>query len=217
MAASGGIAKVKVPGDPKNGITATGWPVFLPDGKHFLFMNFGANDEQTLMVGTLDSDQSTELFKVTSRVLYTDPGYLLFVRENTLVAQKFDAGSLTVQGDAVPLGEGLGVDRWAWRRSRRREMACLRSAPASSGRRLVWPDRTEGDPPALDALGDYRDAISPEGNRFVFDSSATGSNADVWIRDLVRGVTSRFTFDAAAEIDSGCGPPTAVASPTARG
>ena len=37
--------------------------------------------------------------------------------------------------------------------------------------------------------------LSPEGNRFVFDSSANGKQGDIWIRDLVRGVTSRFTFD----------------------
>src|SRR5207247_9972519 len=110
VSASGGQAKVKVAADPKKGITATGWPVFLPDGRHYLFMNFGANNEQTLMAGELDSDTQTTLFKTTSRVLYTDPGYLLFVRENTLVAQKFDPRSLSVQGDAVPLGEGLGVD-----------------------------------------------------------------------------------------------------------
>ena len=200
--ASGGIAKVKVPGDPKKGITATGWPVFLPDGKHFLFMNFGANNEQTLMVGALDSDQSTELFKVTSRVLYTEPGYLLFVRENTLVAQKFDASSLKVQGDAVPLGEGLGVDSvgLASFSASRNGVLAFRAGEVS-GRRLVWADRSGKITPALDALGDYRDVyFAPEGNRFVFDSSATGSNGDLWIRDLVRGVTSRFTFDTAQSL-----------------
>jgi serine/threonine protein kinase/Tol biopolymer transport system component len=197
--AAGGVPKVKVPGDPKKGITATGWPVFLPDGRHFLYMNFGQNNEQTLLVGTLDSDEHTELFKTTSRVLYTDPGYLLFVRENTLVAQKFDVGSLKVQGDAVPVGEGLGVDSvgLASFSASRNGVLAFRAGEVA-GRRLVWMDRSGKITPALDGLGDYRDVtMSPDATRFAFDSSSTGTNGDVWIRDLVRNVTSRFTFDSA--------------------
>jgi Tol biopolymer transport system component len=195
--ATGGTAKVKVPSDPKKNVVATGWPVFLPDGRHFLFMNFAANNEQTLMVGSLDSDEKTTLFKTTSRVLYTDPGYLLFVRENTLVAQKFDTKSLSVQGEAVPVGEGLGVDSvgLASFSASKNGVLAFRAGEVA-GRRLIWMDRAGKITPALDALGDYRDvSASPDGTRFAFDSSGTGTTGDIWIRDTVRNVTSRFTFD----------------------
>ena len=57
--------------------------------------------------------------------------------------------------------------------------------------------------PALDALGDYRDVTSsPDGNRFVFDSSATGTQRRHVDPRLVRGVTSRFTFDTAQALDA---------------
>jgi Tol biopolymer transport system component len=195
--ASGGVAKVKVPSDPKKGIIATGWPVFLPDGRHFLFMNFATNNEQTLMIGSLDSADTSTLFKTSSRVLYTEPGYLLFVRENTLVAQKFDTKSLTVQGDAVPVGEGLGVDSvgLASFSASKNGVLAFRAGEVS-GRRLIWMDRAGKMTSALDALGDYRDVtLSPDGTRFAYDSSGNGTQGDIWIRDTVRNVTSRFTFD----------------------
>src|SRR5678815_4506697 len=101
-------------------------------------------------------------FKVTSRVLYTEPGYLLFVRENTLVAQKFDASSLKVQGDAVPLGEGLGVDSvgLASFSASRNGVLAFRAGEVS-GRRLVWMDRAGKMTSAIENLGDYRDVTLP--------------------------------------------------------
>jgi Tol biopolymer transport system component len=46
-------------------------------------------------------------------------------------------------------------------------------------------------------------ALSPKGDRLAYDlSDARGGRADIWIRDLTRGVSSRFTFGAADEIGS---------------
>jgi Tol biopolymer transport system component len=53
-------------------------------------------------------------------------------------------------------------------------------------------------------VADYRDtSLSPDGTRLAFDMSdaVNSTRGDVWIRDLARGVSSRFTFDAAAEIN----------------
>jgi eukaryotic-like serine/threonine-protein kinase len=193
--AAGGLTKVK-------GITATGWPVFLPDGRHFLYMSFAASNDQTLMVGSLDSDDRTTLFKTTSRVLYTDPGYLLFVRENTLVAQKFDVKSLAVQGDAVPVGEGLGVDSVGLASfSASRNGVLAFRAGALAGRRLMWFDRSGKPTQAIDAVSDYRDAsIAPDGKRLAYDAPTATNLGDLWIFDTVRKVSTRFTFDPAAEL-----------------
>jgi len=68
------------------------WPYFLPDGRHFLFLVRNAQPENSaIYVGTLDSKETTPLLKVHSSMAYAPPGYLLFVRENTLMAQGFDA------------------------------------------------------------------------------------------------------------------------------
>jgi WD40 repeat protein len=158
----------------------------------------------TLMVGTLDSTVSKTLFKTTSKVQYAEPGYLLFVREQTLVAQKFNVSSLTVEGEPVPLGEGLGSgDLGLASFSVSRNGVLVFRAGELTGTRLVWLDRSGKETPVLDAPADYRDtSLSPDGSRLTYDVSDNGgTRGDVWIRDLVRGVSSRFTFDAAADIN----------------
>jgi Tol biopolymer transport system component len=70
------------------------------------------------------------------------------------------------------------------------------------GRRLVWFDRNGKETPAIDEPGDYRDTwLSPDGKRVAFDGSGPSTAGDIWIRDLVRRVTTRFTFDPAVERD----------------
>ena len=78
---------------------------------------------------------------------YAEPGYLLFVRERTLVAQKFDADSLTLEGEPVPLGEGLGVDDVGLASfSVSRNGVLAFRAGELPGTRLVWIDRSrQGD------------------------------------------------------------------------
>lgn len=199
VSAAGGVAKPEVSPDPAKGITATGWPVFLPDRRRFLYMAVGA-ETQTLMVGTLDSDEATPLFETGSRVVFAEPGYLLYVRENTLVAQRFDPRTLAIEGEAVPIGEGLGVDSVGLASFSVSNTGVLAYRGGDlQGLRLVWMDRSGKETPAIDGPSDYGDTwFSPDGRRVAFDAG-TG-NADIWIRDFTRGVTSRFTFDSAPEV-----------------
>jgi Tol biopolymer transport system component len=49
---------------------------------------------------------------------------------------------------------------------------------------------------ALAEFRNYADtAISPDGKRVAFDVNDGAGKADIWIRDLARDVTTRFTFD----------------------
>jgi eukaryotic-like serine/threonine-protein kinase len=204
VSSAGGVAKTEIGVDQKAGIFGVGWPEFLPDGRRFLYMTIGENpQDQMLTVGTLDSKEAKPLFKSTSRVLYAEPGYLLFVRERTLVAQRFNVDSLTLEGEAIPLGEGLGVDDvgLASFSVSRNGLLAFRSGELQ-GRRLVWIDRNGKETPAIDAIGEYRDtSISPDGKRLVYDTAVNGGKLDLWIRDLTRGVSSRFTFDPPDELD----------------
>lgn len=42
-----------------------------------------------------------------ANVVYDTPGYLLFIRDATLMAQPFDPKDLNVHGDAVPVADGV--------------------------------------------------------------------------------------------------------------
>ena len=68
------------------------------------------------------------------------------------------------------------------------------------GRRLGWMDRNGKETPALDDPKEYTDTwLSPDGSRLAFDINEGGGKGDIWIRDLTRGITSRFTFDPERE------------------
>ena len=120
-----------------------------------------------LTVGTLDSTETKPLFKTTTRVQYAEPGYLIYVRERTLVAQKFNLDSLTLEGEPVPIGQGLGFgDLGLASFSVSRNGVLVYREGELTGTRLVWLDRSGKETPVLDEVADYRDtAFSPDGTR----------------------------------------------------
>lgn len=70
-----------------------------------------------------------------------------------------------------------------------------------TGSRVVWLDRSGKETPFLDAPADYRDmSLSPDGTRLAYDLGDEAKR-DLWIRDLQRGVSSRFTFDVPVEVN----------------
>jgi eukaryotic-like serine/threonine-protein kinase len=192
--ATGGVAQPEV--DPE--ARGASWPAFLPDGRQFLYL-IDQQGDWALMVKTLGANDSRELVKTGSRALYAPPGYLLYVREQTLLAQPFNAGSLRIEGEPIPLGEGLGVGSSGLAAFSISDTGVLAYRAGLSQQQLVWFDRTGRQTPALEEPGDYRTFwFSPDGKRLAF-TLGKASEADIWIRDLARGVTSRFTFDPAFE------------------
>jgi Tol biopolymer transport system component len=195
--ATGGVAQPEVERGPEAG--GAGWPAFLPDGRHFLYLISQPGDS-ALMVKTLGANDSRELVKTGSRALYAPPGYLLYVREQTLLAQPFNAGSRRIEGEPIPLGEGLGVGGSGMAAFSISDTGVLAYRVGLLQQQLVWFDRAGRQTPALEEPGDYRAfSLSPDGKRLAFTLVKGGDAADIWIRDLARGVTSRFTFDPAFE------------------
>jgi len=198
--AGGGVPKTEV---AQTNAGAVGWPAFLPDGRHFLYMSGISTDAGTLMVKSLDSPESTEILKTPSKVAYAPPGYLIFIRDQTLVAQPFHAAKLKTTGEPFPIGEGLGIDNvgGASFSISQNGVLAFRSGE-QQGRRFLWVDRAGKATQALPEFRNYADAaISPDGKRIAFDINDGPGKADLWIRDLAREVTTRFTFDKERDFD----------------
>ncbi len=200
--AAGGVAKPEVLNEPEKNAAFVGWPQFLPDGRHYLYLSGILSSERTVMVRALGDTEGKPLFKTNSRVAYSPLGYVLYVRDQTLVAQRFDAASLAVTGDPVPVGEGLGVSNVGTASFSLSDAGVLAyRAGEEVGRRLVWMDRAGKESPAVDGARGFADAwLSPDGNRVVYDVEDGAAGGDLWIRDLARGVTTRFTFDEVARV-----------------
>ena len=171
------------------------WPHFLPDGNHFLYLALSANPENSaIYVGSLDSPERKLLLNVVSDVEYIPPGYLLFNREGTLMAQAFDAQGLELRGEAVPIAEGLQFNdergRTAFAASQNGVLA-YRTGNAGAQRRLVWVSRNGTEQPLTAPARAYGDPrLSPDDRRV-----AVGISGHVWLYDLSRETSTRLTFE----------------------
>ena len=130
-----------------------GWPAFLPDGKHFLFLAIAPKVTDSMYrIGSLDSKETQPFAPAQSQITYVEPGYLLFLRDRTLVAQPFDAKALKTTGEPIPLAEQVGTDSVGLARFSVSREGTLAYRTGEMTDRLVWVDRagkeleTVGDP-----------------------------------------------------------------------
>jgi Tol biopolymer transport system component len=189
------VAAVKAEAERKE--TQVAWPEFLPDGRHFLYMATGQKpEENAYRIGSLDSKETRTLAQAQTLVTYAPPGYLLFVRDRTLVAQPFDPKALKTTGEPVPLAEHIGTNNVGLARFSVSREGTLAYRTGESGSRLLWRDRAGRELDSIGDPGEYGNpALSRAGDRLAFDlNDSRGGKTDIWIRDLGRGVSSRFTF-----------------------
>ena len=197
VSAAGGAPVVAVKAEASRKETQVAWPEFLPDGRHFLYMATGQKaDDNAYRIGSLDSNETTLLAPAQTLVTYAPPGYLLFVRDKTLVAQHFDAKALKTTGEPVPLAEHIGTDSVGLARFSVSRDGTLVYRTGESGDKFIWVDRSGKEGETVGDPGDYHNpAFAPGGDRLAFDlGDPRSGKPDIWVRDLKRGVSSRFTF-----------------------
>jgi serine/threonine protein kinase len=201
VAAGGGAIAGATALDRSKGDTIHGWPFFLPDGKRFLFIAYLREGASEVRLGTLGTFETTVITHADSRMEIA-PGYLIFEREGTLLAQPFDSGSATLSGTPFPLAEGIGTDAVGLAHfSTSQNDRLLYAGGGNLQRQLTWVDR-EGK--VLERLGEpgftTEPVLSPDGTRALSTSLDPASdNFDLWLFDLRRNVRSRFTFDASPD------------------
>jgi serine/threonine protein kinase len=197
VSAAGGIPVPAVKADAARKETTVAWPEFLPDGLHFLYMTTGSKPEDSMYrIGSLDSKESKAFAPAQTLVTYAPPGYLLFARDRTLVAQPFDAKAGKTTGEPVPLAEQIGTNSVGLARFSVSSEGTLAYRTGEAGSRLLWLDRTGRELETAGDPGETRNpALSPGGDRLAFDLAEPRSGkSDIWVRDLARGVSSRFSF-----------------------
>lgn len=205
VAASGGDPVAVTRLDPPLHVSHR-FPQFLPDGRHFLFYDTSISLEaQGIYLGSLDGGEPKRLTAADTAGAYLRPDRVIFVRQGALVARRLDVARAELMGDPVTLADPVGYDavfllggfsvsadgRVAYR-------------GGGAGRvQLTWFDRTgkavgvAGDP---DGNNLQYPELSPSG-RHVALQRTVQNNTDVFLMDLVRGGLTRFTFDAARDMD----------------
>jgi Tol biopolymer transport system component/predicted Ser/Thr protein kinase len=196
--ATGGQARPATRIDRAVGQNGHAWPHFLPDGKHFLFQaHYGASLSDSLLVGELGSFETRTLGPANSLMDYSDPGYVLWVDNNALLARRFDPGSLRFEGDAFPVTTRLSIGTVGLANfSVSRNGILVYRSGGTDLRTLSWVDRSGHELSTVGPPGAYgQPAVGPGGTRIVVDGTESGSpTADLWLLDASRGTTSRFTY-----------------------
>jgi Tol biopolymer transport system component/predicted Ser/Thr protein kinase len=187
------------------------FPQFLPDGRHFLYLRVSGDPNRAgVYVGSLDAEpaeQSPTRVLATNRQAYYSAlpggrdGYLIFLRETTLMAQRFDPARLELSGDPVPIAQGVdsfeGASYGLFSVSEGGTL--VYRGGAGSQQMLTWFDENGRPAGTLGETGMYRrPAISPDGVHIAVVRLAAGST-DIWIVDTARNTTTRFTFDPAGD------------------
>ena len=179
-------------------------PQFLPDGRHFLYWIFARDpdpEKSAVIIGSLDdkpdSKDRRRLLAGDSMARYS-VGHLLFEREGVLMAQPFDTERLQWRGDPFPVVQQVGqvAGRLGWRAFSVSAEATLAYGTGNGTRiQLAWFDRAGQE---VGRLGQPEDQIaprlSPDQKRVAVAVRDRQGQRDIWLLELTRGTSTRFTF-----------------------
>jgi len=179
------------------------WPEFLPDGRHFLYLVINARRDQSgIYLGTLDTQESVRLIDSEFRAGFAPPGYLLFVREGTLLAQPFDVTTLKMTGESVAVTEhvGFGPATGEASFSTSANGLAYTGSIGSPLTQLTWFDRVGQRLSVIGTPAEYENvSLSSDNGRIAVQRVDATLGTEVWLVDSSRGTTTRFTFDPAID------------------
>lgn len=183
------------------------FPNFLPDGDHFFYLSRSVKPENTgIFLGSLSSPKSAKRILADESVCYySDPGYILFMREGNVVAQQFDLSNFQTKGEGVPVAEGVYFEPSSGNGFLTNSSDGILVYATSSGnqyQQFAWFDRQGKQLDTLGEPGILGDPwFSPDETKLAHYSFRTAASGkpDIWITDLKQRTSTRFTFNPANE------------------
>ena len=209
VSSAGGVPTRVTSLDKTAGEDAHRWPHLLPDGRHFFYTAVTgvccpASTPAIIRIASLDRPgDDVTLFQAESSVSYAS-GYVMFARDETLMARPFDLETRQLQGDAFPLAERVTTEgsRYVGASASENGTLVYGQAAADVARQLTWVDRTGR---VLGTVGDAAPyaglALSPDERRVAVTlETGTPENVDIWLIDIDRHIRSRLTVHPGADV-----------------
>jgi len=208
ISAKGGPEKRITELDRSHAETSHRWPVFLPDGRHFLYFVRSHQAELSgIYAGSLDSQEKRLVVATAYGPAQLTSDRLLYVRGQTLVTQDYDERRLAITGEAIPLPDRVYLNPGtsnALVSASKTGMLVYYPAMQGGGFELAWLDRRGKRGDSVDRGFLYGPSLSPDGSHALIPRvGSDGLTSDLWNLDLVRGTRTRVTsgpgiFPAAA-------------------
>jgi serine/threonine-protein kinase len=219
---SGGLVRVSEAGgepEPLTRVESTGdslndpsdrWPQWLPGNRVVLFTSTEDNGQfSDARIEVLDLVEKTQKTLISGGTFarFVPPEFLIYARESTVFATRFDPETLTLTGPAVPVLEGVsavneyGTAHLAF--SDTGTLLYLSGTGMAGQERLVWTDREGVETQASAHQRDFGwVSLSPDGTQLALEiipNNSTGG--DIWVLELARDTLTRLTVDDAWDID----------------
>jgi dipeptidyl aminopeptidase/acylaminoacyl peptidase len=182
-------------------------PHFLPDSRHFLYVAASVTTQDSrIMIAELPSGggkavvAGKPIMPGDAHVCWAPPGFLLFVRENNLMAQRFDPEGARFTGEPMLVAEHVTIGglRSTADFSVSDNGVLVYGSGASVSNRLTWFDRQGKLLETIEPRESFRNVVlSPDGKTAAAESTKVVNSAlNLWLFDLARRTPSRFTFEA---------------------
>ena len=183
-------------------------PMFLPDGRSFLYSVTRPTRGGVYMSSLEGGDARLILEEATNAIFAPSTfgsrqGHLLYLRESTLMARPFDSTNAKFTGDEFPVVEDVSTNPRgpyiAMAVSENGALIYWNNASFSSNE-IVWFDRAGKPLGSMAGLHGGFPSISPDDKMLAF-ARAAGRSTDVWLWDLARGTDTRLTSDLSRNVD----------------
>jgi eukaryotic-like serine/threonine-protein kinase len=186
-----------------DGETAHSFPQFLPDGRRFLFLAEGT--KPGIHVQSLDTGERTFVTNSIGRAAFAPPGILLYLRDATLLAHRWNLQTLKLEGEPVSIAEDVrsgganGRNAFAVSTS---GVLVYRAGGTGGRTQINWYSRDgkRESGPALEA-GEHGEIDLSSDDRYLVVVSGVGDDRDLWLKDFMTGVFSRLTLAPGAEVN----------------
>ncbi len=201
VSALGGTPSQLTKLDAAGGDAAHYWPQALPGGNFLYLAQSGKPEGSGVYAASLANPNRRVLLVTTDTSAIYASGYLLWMRGTTLMAQPFDPKNLKLTGEAAPVADPVGKSAITGRMNVAASSNGLLLYSASGSNQLTWLDETGKPQGTLGEPNDYVIfRISPDGRR-VAAAIGNPTRADLWLFDVERNVSSRFTFSGRGHSD----------------
>ena len=196
VSSSGGAVSDIITPDRSKNERVVKFPWFLPDGRRFLYTLRLRDGTGRLALGEAGKP-SRILLPIDSNAQFVEPGYVVFAKDGTLVAQRFDPAVGEVTGGPLPIADSVSFFLSTGTASFATSAGTLVYQPQRNRDRLAWTDRSGKDLGAVGVSGDYLALRLASAGRVALLTRALPATGtyDIWSLDLERGTETRLTLD----------------------